>query len=224
MSSILKALKKVEEEKRVANHAAPDLRYEQGTSPGKSKPYMALLAGVALGMIAVGSFFVFVQKADNFNPATEVLSVQKTPVASEQERPGPPFNENVPVVTLPPEPVSVQTPAVTSAPLRLSAAPASTFKKPVAQRSTKTDSPPPVVTEKPQAVTTQPARQLPAGVALNVSEIFYQKEQVNSMAVVNDLPVMVGTYVESAVVTEIFPDQVLFKIGEHTYAIPVSTP
>jgi hypothetical protein len=60
---------------------------------------------------------------------------------------------------------------------------------------------------------------LPKGLILQVTEIFYQDDSANSMAVVNDLPVMVGTQVESAVVSEIQPDRVIFKVGDKTYSI-----
>jgi hypothetical protein len=65
---------------------------------------------------------------------------------------------------------------------------------------------------------------LPDGISLLVSEIFYQQDSANSMAVVNDLPVMVGSQVDSAVVAEILPDSVVFKIGDKTYAVDQSNP
>lgn len=65
---------------------------------------------------------------------------------------------------------------------------------------------------------------LPDGISLHVSEIFFQQDSANSMAVVNDLPVMVGSQVDSAVVAEILPDSVVFAIGDRTYAIDRSNP
>ena len=65
---------------------------------------------------------------------------------------------------------------------------------------------------------------LPDGISLLVSEIFYQQDSANSMAVVNDLPVMVGSQVDSAVVAEIRPDSVVFEIGDKTYAVDRSNP
>ena len=56
MSSILKALRKIEEEKRVANHAAPDLRMDQGNPGQKPRPYLPLAAGIALGAVCVSLF------------------------------------------------------------------------------------------------------------------------------------------------------------------------
>ena len=54
---------------------------------------------------------------------------------------------------------------------------------------------------------------LPANVNLKVAEIFYQEDPANRMAVVNDLPVMVGTPVEGALVQEIRPDHVIFRVN-----------
>ena len=68
------------------------------------------------------------------------------------------------------------------------------------------------------------ARPLPVGASLKVTEVFYQDDPANSMAVVNDLPVMIGTFVDSAVVLEIRSDKVVFKIGDDSYDVPVTPP
>ena len=44
------------------------------------------------------------------------------------------------------------------------------------------------------------------------------------MAVVNDLPVMVGSHVDAAVVTEIRTDQVLFEIDGKVYSVSAAHP
>ena len=59
MSSILKSLRKIEEEKRGAVRAAPDLRVDQGFAPAKSKQLLPLLTGLALGAVIVGLFFLW---------------------------------------------------------------------------------------------------------------------------------------------------------------------
>ena len=61
--------------------------------------------------------------------------------------------------------------------------------------------------------------ELPEGVSLLVTEIFFQGDSTNSMAVVNDLPVMIGTQVDAATVIEIHPDRVLFKLDGKTYTV-----
>ena len=70
MSSILKALRKIEEEKRVANHAAPDLRRDQGHSGKKARPYLPLVAGIALGAVCVSLFSLW------FSSGTPELAIQ----------------------------------------------------------------------------------------------------------------------------------------------------
>jgi hypothetical protein len=65
--------------------------------------------------------------------------------------------------------------------------------------------------------------QLPAGIRLQVSEIYYQGD-LNSMAVVNDLPVMVGSHIDSALVTEIQADRVLFEIDGEVFTVSPPQP
>ena len=65
---------------------------------------------------------------------------------------------------------------------------------------------------------------LPIGVELLVSEIFYSEDPNNSMAVVNDLPVMVGSFVETAEVKEILADSVRFDIQGTIYSVPLAAP
>lgn len=69
----------------------------------------------------------------------------------------------------------------------------------------------------------QQAAQLPAGTRLLVSEIYYQGD-LDSMAVVNDLPVMVGSHIDSALVTEIQVDRVLFDIDGKVFAVSLQKP
>ncbi len=57
MSSILKSLRKIEEKKRVSEHAAPDLTHDQGAGIAKANPFRPLLAGIALGAVMVGLLF-----------------------------------------------------------------------------------------------------------------------------------------------------------------------
>ena len=74
----------------------------------------------------------------------------------------------------------------------------------------------------PEPLVVKP-KALPEGVLLKVSETFYYDDPANSMAVVNDLPVMIGTFVDSAVVQEIHSDKVVFKIDAQTYDVPVTS-
>ena len=248
MSSILKALRKIEEEKRVANHAAPDLRMDQGNSVKKPWPFFQLVAGVALGAVFVGllSFWfsaeapVVVSLPVQQPVAAEVESKQAVPpaVVAKEEMLEPsseksqtvslqepiiePVAETVkarevimpveamPVISIQAEPKKQQPKIV---PERKAPLPEVVVSESVTTNIAKTSIPEPLVV-KPKA--------LPEGVLLKVSETFYHDDPANSMAVVNDLPVMIGTFVDSAVVQEIHSDKVVFKIDAQTYDVPVT--
>lgn len=64
---------------------------------------------------------------------------------------------------------------------------------------------------------------LPDGVSLQLSEIFYEGENTKRMAVINGLPVMIGSRIDSAVIKEIHQDSVLVSIDDKLYSIsPIS--
>ena len=246
MSSILKALRKVGEEKRVDQQAAPDLKLDQGLAPVASKPFLPLMTGIALGAVIVGLIFLWAQrgaepvaKVQSDSEPKQIVAVERNPVDSAARAIVPPTNNlsdqnlkelaessKVSVVTLSPEPVIIigSTDKVESKPLsklpvrrQKQAEPSTLVSKPA---TTRQSSPAAAV------VKTIPVEhsELPEGVSLTVEEIFYQDDNANSMAVVNDLPVMIGSHVDSAVVTEIRPDSVLFKIDDKSYVVAVSNP
>src|SRR6056297_1246627 len=74
MSAILKALRKIEEDKRVANHSAPDLRMDQGHSARRGWPLLPLVAGIALGAVCVGLFSFWISFK---TPVVVTLPVQQ---------------------------------------------------------------------------------------------------------------------------------------------------
>lgn len=225
MSSILKALRKVEEEKRAATHAAPDLRSDQGGNVAKPKPFLALLAGAFLGVFCLGMIFFFAIERDKPVQSVAVqVAVEPVPSAPVSDSvPAPvltPREEIIPVVRMPREPVAFTPPA----PKKIKKTPRTTVvlpekvKAPAEEGTTSR--------EKPVKTAVQPAKPatevrvpLPAGVVLEVTEIFYHEEAENSMAVVNDLPVMVGTPIDSAIVTAIQPEHVVFNIDDESYTV-----
>lgn len=247
MSSILKALRKIEEEKRVANHAAPDLRMDQGHSGKKALPYLPLVAGVALGAVCVSLFSLWFSSD---NPDVAIQSQQQptlSAVDSKQDVP-PAFEATEEVVETSsekPQSVSVQEPTIepvaetvkvrevimtveTMPVISLQAEPKKQEPKIVPEKKAplpEVVAPENVTTNLTKTATAEPSvvkpKVLPEGVLLKVSETFYHDDPANSMAVVNDLPVMIGTFVDSAVVQEIHSDKVVFKIDAHTYDVPV---
>lgn len=256
MSSILKALRKIDEEKRRAGRVAPDLSSDQGFIPRKSRQWLLLLGGILLGAVTVGVLFrvtlpVAVPSAGSLAApqAADPAAVERQArTAAEEGQPaqgaaavaansttaipstagqGVAVSEEttpVPVVVLPPEPVAIgnasraqsaPTRAVTTTKSAGQGDPASVVSAPLA--------PAPLMPVLPPAALPATA-DLPAGVDLLVSEIFYQDDGGDSMAVVNDLPVMVGSHVDAALVTEILADRVRFKIADSSYTVLLSEP
>ncbi len=228
MSSILKALRKIGEEERADQHAAPDLRLDHGLTPVQTKPFLPLLVGIALGAVVVGLLFLL-----PFNDSDSVTKVQ--PLVKED------FPEPVkvvPVLTLSLEPVVTPEPVITPQSVTTPVQMRKVTSKPTiivpAKEQTVIETP--LTVEKPSVTMQKPAEvtavkmiptespELPEGISLVVTEIFYNEDSANSMAVINELPVMIGTHVNSAVVSEIRSDSVLFMIDGNPYVVDVANP
>lgn len=274
MSSILKALRKIEDEKRADKHAAPDLMSDQGLAPVRPKRVKPLLAGVVLGAMIVGGVFLWSSRegatvsesqpvilpmrdvavsssaqgggdASNIAPVVGPASSNEslpTIVPSERSLKELAEASRVSVVTLPPQPVTTAgssnaaalkpatkpatQPAVTS-PAKPEVMPVEVMQN-LSAAAVKADKSENTLQVMPPVVKVAIARKISAGlpgdVSLQVTEIFFQDDSVNSMAVVNDLPVMVGTQIDSAVVVEIRPDAVFFEIDSATYEVRQSNP
>jgi general secretion pathway protein B len=248
MSSILKALRKIEEEKRVASHAAPDLRMDQGGSVKKSWPLLPLVGGAALGAVCVGLLSFWLSPEDpelaiQVPPQTIIVdaeSRQENPSAvdnneqllesapltpqqsSGQDLATAPVAEDIKVqeVIMPAETVPVAFTKTESKKQRPKISPEKKMPpSEVVAAKVKTTAVAKV--EDPEPSVAKP-KALPADVTLKVSEVFYHDDPGNSMAVVNDLPVMIGTFVDSAVVQEIHSDKVVFKVDSQSYDVPVT--
>ena len=256
MSSILKALRKIGEEKRADQHAAPDLRLDQGLTPAKSKPFLPLLIGIILGAVVIGPLYLIASKdsasvtkvqpvakdqpAVKSQPVTKVQLVAKPaePVIVETKSVDSAEISKTPVVTLLPEPVTTPAPVITPKPVTIPEQDKKITSTPTAiipvEEHTVVETP--LIVEKSSVTIQKPAElavvspvpseapKLPEGISLVVTEIFYNEDSANSMAVINELPVMIGTHVDSAVVAEIRPDSVLFMIDGNPYVVDVINP
>lgn len=247
MSSILKALRKIEEEKRVAEHAVPDLRADQGRVPAKSRQILPLLTGTVLGAVLVGGLFLWSPGSNMsvakhqpvatsggivsngkqaapvsdvthgevvVDPAVPVVSPQTTKRIEQNLEPLAESNKKS-VLTLSPEPLADAMPSASVAETSVNLEKKFKAGDPVRHPSLTTQTASVADVETASIVSSE----LPESFSLSVTEIFFQEESDNSMAVVNDLPVMVGTHVEAAVVAEIRPDSVLFEIGGKIYIV-----
>ena len=307
MSSILKALRRLEEEKRGGKVEAPDFRVDQGQSPPRNKTLISLLAGVLLGGTGVVLFLVLPHLlsssqdkstesqvvtqtvSDRVNEnvqlskktqANDLVNADQTDLATSkivavpEAKPAPiptqpvqaaapeaktdPVPMTKPVQAAAPEaktdsvpvtqPVQAAVPAAKTDPVQAAQSghspsdtepdtanvgkpgDTSTDESDIYEKHTITSMPSEgSVSETLQlklsssnSVETKTPSQLPPGVSLFVSEIYFQEDYVNSMAVVNDLPVMVGTHVDQAVVDKILPDRVLFQINGNLYSVLLS--
>ena len=312
MSSILKALRKLEEEKRGQKAEAPDIRFDQGQLKPRSKPLLSLFAGVLLGVFMVVVFLLLpgnrtpeeriTGSIEEPKPAapidvpaatTNTVAEQKPLVAkktdreaiakgtepsedkvvaqpsSSQSKTAKPPTQTVNLTVAPPQEVPQARreikpsgePETAAESKSLQSAPVSPEQKVVTQSSSSQGkivtptsqsvnqivAPPQEVSQvrreiKPLAETETTAEskslqsapvpdnpisaseKLPIGVDLSVSEIFYSEDPNNSMAVVNDLPVMIGSHVETAEVKEILADSVRFDIQGVIYTVPLAVP
>ena len=236
MSSILKALRKLEEEKRGGQLEAPDLRVDQGQTASKARPWVYLATGVVCGAALVGLIYVVL---GGHKQQTEIAQNElRAPVnaVAEQALPLPQAAAEEPLpsdVSTPPRSIAPGQP-VTPAAVAISTSEPGLARggppnSPAVERQPKKDqraaaavTTRPAGTEAMQAPAPQ-AAQLPAGTRLLVSEIYYQGD-LDSMAVVNDLPVMVGSHIDSALVTEIQVDRVLFDIDGKVFAVSLQKP
>jgi general secretion pathway protein B len=244
MSTILKALKKLEDEKRAAvpvNLAARIVA--ESSSVQRSSQSARLIAAGATGglLLAValicGWFWLRsadpdggpVKVAESAPPAPLALVAAPAP-ASEQpasNAKGPAADASSRSVGNAAEPYRTAAPALSQARLTVT-----TPRQPLP--------PPPTVIVPPRlAATTPPPHQTPPAEVdvidrqlpppgqqwstphLVVTEIFPPSAGSGWMAVVNGLPVMDGTMVEGAVVEEIHADRVLFLIQGKIVAVPL---
>ena len=234
MSSIVKALRKLEEEKRRGKLESPDLRVDQGQSAPVGKSILPVVAGIVCGAAIVGLFFLWpaghVRKRDALqSDSTASVTPVVTPQLATVAPPVPETAEALQDRSVPAKPETPVTDAVSKpAAMPVMRAPNSVTATSSGPRRESTglvapDTAAPVEPAMTVVQNSVPGESmaLPESINLVVTEIFYQGG-VNSMAVVNDLPVMVGSHIDSAVVTAIHVDRVLFEINGKVYPVPAA--
>ena len=213
MSSILKALKKLEEEQsgRAAGGGEGG-RFVGVESPARHA-WLPLACGVGIGLLLSGAVFYWAFVSSPEPVAAPAPAVSAPPVAAapqaaprQDELPSAPARPTPPPVTpMPTRPLPTPPPAATrsgpAAVIPARSAPA-VVEQVAVERS-----------DIPEA-----GRQWSAP-HLAVSEIL-AAAGAEPMAVVNGLPVMAGTVVDGALVKEIRPDRVIFVIDGKTVAVP----
>ncbi|TLM69316.1 MAG: hypothetical protein FDZ69_00660 [Deltaproteobacteria bacterium] len=239
MSSILKALKKLEEEQAGRASSAAGGGGGQFVAPSRGgRPLLLLVFGIATGLLLAGGLYVLLGQRAVSTAA---------PTAS---------NPTNPTVAAPIVATPAAIPAVSAAPVRPAVPPAVT--RPAAKAAKADKSLIPATASEPAAVTPQapavavlsvqrPAAEEAAGrpSGEGVGQVQIERREIPAagqqwaapqlavsevlpssggerMAIVNGLPVMEGTTVENAVVREIHPDRVLFVIDGKSVVVPVS--
>ena len=241
MSTILKALKKLEDHQRAATpvNLAGKIATAGAAPRHRTRSTLLLSVGALGGLLlalAVLGGWLWWQQAPPTNdlapapvaaPAGQPVpvdtgeSAQALQVASASRLP----------VAVPPQPVSIAAakPRPVSAPPSAAAPPAITPQPPAASQSAMRQEPavPEQRHDSPPREIKLADRQLPppgqqwSTPHLVVTEIFPPSAGSGWMAVVNGLPVMDGTMVEDAVVEEIRADHVLFLIQGKVVAVPL---
>lgn len=241
MSSILKALRKLEEERANRRESSLDIARDILRRPltrRHRRPMAAIVLGAAGILLALGSGWGWFLLHQPQVLETEVARVDSLP-APESEPPSPPVVAPEPVGRL--SAVSADSRVVEEV-ISNSAIPAVDGRTPPAETADPTSraASAPIVEERtstapaptfegaaPSEPLTNPeptpaAKVMPAvSSGLRVSGIAFQEDPDSRLAIVNDLPVMRGTMIEDALVEEIFSDRVRFTREGQTFDIPL---
>ncbi|HEX9022686.1 MAG TPA: general secretion pathway protein GspB [Geobacteraceae bacterium] len=246
MSSILEALKKLEEEKATRLSGAEHIagKVVRSGRRARQRPGWWLPAGMACAaLIAAAATYIFTggffAANRQLTPPAAPASPQKTVAVSPAVPP-----QAAQIVAVPPAasvqaPQSVATPPVgTASPPHvpavaarnrapaLSPHPAVVRPKPLVNSAAQQQAGPKVAERPAPPQAAQPSLPAPAPSRpkLTVTGIGWQKDNGDRLAVVNGRAVSEGTVIEGAKVEEIFPDRVKFSVGEQTFEISLGKP
>lgn len=188
MSSILKALRKLEEEKAAIGEGGVDIARDilkRSAEKKESNQFWPLLSAVLLLLLAGSGLFFW-------------SDYQPTPVSQEQQIGITPAGlaKPLPRQTLTPE-QAIKTPEQQSSTL-IAVKSKEVFKQPALRI---------------EAVSLRPS----GAPLLKLTGIAYREKAVERIAIINDLPVMQGTAIEGAQIVEILPDRVVFSWKNHLF-------
>jgi len=232
MSSILKALKKLEQEKTLRREEEIDLSreilYETPRRRAQvSWPWAAALATIIL---LVATVALLLNRSATV-PATPLQTPQTltTPAAPAPPVSAPAQTTGTPPAQTAPRPAIIvsRQPALAAAPARK---PLQASLPPLQETLPATESrPAPIPASTPAAAvitkTAGPARKQPvpavetAEPALSVSGIAWNKDSSDRLAIINGQPLTTGSAVNGAVVEEILPDRVRFSHNSRTFEV-----
>jgi general secretion pathway protein B len=217
MSSILEALKKLEDEKATRLIGAGNIAgkvVKAGRRTKQQPRWLLPLGMVVVAAVAVVATYIvtltsYRQELSAVSTQPEMVSTNQQPVSTESRQ------MSVPPAPMPSLPSTVvrdePIPPSPSIKVEKQARPINSQPRQPESESRKAEKP----AEPPQLA-------VPSGPPpLKVAGIAWQKGNAERMAIVNGRPVTEGTVVEGAKVEEIFPDRVRFSYDEKTFDIPL---
>ena len=211
MSSILDALKKLEDEKAnrgsgTGNIAAKVVK--DGRRP-KQRPVWMLPASMAAAAVTAALATYIIMSGFQTSNKPGQLAAPAPPQQPQRDAP----QAAAPMSVTPLPSAAVRNRVVPSAPSDTIAREVPVIKAPPRPRIEHRSA------EKPAPV--RPPETLPKLPSLEVTGIGWQKDNAKSQAIVNGRAVSEGVVVEGARVEEIFPDRVRFSFNDKTFEIPV---
>lgn len=225
MSSILKALRKLEEEKAQGLEGSPDIaRNILKIRPRrKSSPWM--VAGLVTVLVFASSVAGYILAAKNVRISLLSPETSRVPVERPPEKVLPSAKPSVLPAIVPPVLPSSQSrdggmkpEPLPSTPNKATAKadplpPAPAVEKVVRKTAKARPSslPPPTPVKRKKAADPLPS--------LTLTGIAFQEEGVGRLAVVNNLPVMEGSVIEGATVMEISSDRVRFDLSGRSFEV-----
>jgi general secretion pathway protein B len=231
MSSILKALKKLENERATRQPDALKIDSDilRSDPPSGNSGIGKIL--VALLLIAGGAGATYLLMTRTLSPEKNGAAVPRLAVTSPQTatpRPALPpaqIPAEIPppaIVTVPAQPLKTER---VVAPLRKAATPTQTVKANLPAKDASVHKPVAVVTQKAAAPSNTPsnksapeAAQKPA---IRVNGIAWQNSSADSMAIINGVAVSNGKVIEGVEVEEIQKDRVRFSYHGEKFEIPL---
>ena len=219
MSSILEALKKLEDEKAARRGGLGNIAGKVTASGRRARQKPAWLVPAAMAAIAIAAVLGTYTAMGGFSQRHGVTVPLANPAPSAPAVP-PPRAASPDATSSAASRTELATPARRGATPGVSAAAIQTSIAPAAagKRSSPLPQPQPVSQPERAAAPPPPSSdgQLPA---LNVSGIAWQKDNASRLAVVNGASVTEGATVAGARVDEIFPDRVRFSYRNKSYEI-----
>ncbi len=222
MSSILKALQKLEQERAARSGGPPDISAEilKRERAGKAAPRWRLPTAmtVVAAMAVLATYTVmggFSARKAGITPNTTPLAPRTTPTG--QAPAGSTGGTTAPAPSLPPVEIVRDIPVASRTVTRQT----SLTSKPAPQLTKPAPAGQQHATVEPAKEKAPPAPAKPSRPTLSVGGIAWQQNNSLRLAVVNGMSVSEGAIVEGARVEEILPDRIRFSFRNEHFDVPL---